>query len=464
MSSRSKKTNFSYDLAIFSLALFFLLLLSAGVKAEAYKVNTYDKAFGDELEAGNWNQLSLDFLFKNRNEGQSIAGWLGLGGAVLDSDFNLLAGGTIGADLFSGDMAAANVFSGEFGDSTGGGPYYFPDNVGINSLLGLGTYNFSASNAVLAIANNKWISARNYNDNGFVNMFRVNIDNQIEVGAPLLIGSFEFAPDSGYVTLVNMPITSASNLGDEHGYFFNMDSDNILSVRADADGVGGILNKRVCILDDCIGNWDEIEKFWTEVKDGEARYLHPTNINSKVGIGTTTPAALFQVKGIGRFGEIEMDPDSRINMAGGEIIGVSKITVGVVDPLYRINGINYSTFASAIVGGLKEEYIGRVKIEQLNRQGEYEHIFDFGQKKEGSDLWVWRQTVDWSKDNIEVLITPYGRFAKLYYLIEDEKLIFRADRPVEVSYRLIGKRFDWKKWPTKAIDQTETPSFIINTK
>jgi Flp pilus assembly protein CpaB len=40
--------------------------------------------------------------------------------------------------------------------------------------------------------------------------------------------------------------------------------------------------------------------------------------------------------------------------------------------------------------------------------------------------------------------------------------VLKADRPVEVSYRLTAKRFDWKEWPTKAIDQNEKPGFIID--
>ena len=32
---------------------------------------------------------------------------------------------------------------------------------------------------------------------------------------------------------------------------------------------------------------------------------------------------------------------------------------------------------------------------------------------------------------------------------------------IEFSYRLAGKRFDWRKWPTYAVDQNEAPSFII---
>ncbi|MFK5173524.1 hypothetical protein ACI3QN_13505, partial [Propionibacterium freudenreichii] len=75
--------------------------------------------------------------------------------------------------------------------------------------------------------------------------------------------------------------------------------------------------------------------------------------------------------------------------------------------------------------------------------------------EKGSDLWVWRKVIYFNKENVDVSITPYGQLAQVYYLISNDKLIFRSDKPVEISYRLTARRFDWHKWPTKAIDQNE---------
>jgi hypothetical protein len=152
-------------------------------------------------------------------------------------------------------------------------------------------------------------------------------------------------------------------------------------------------------------------------------------------------------------GAANIDMGSRGNSTS-DIKGVNKLTVVTIDPLYNINGVKYSTFASSIAGGVKEEYVGKINISA--RAGkEYEAVIDFSQVPEGSDLWVWRSVIDFSPDNVEVFLTPYGQAAVAYYIIEGNKLIFRADRPVAVSYRLIGKRFDWAKWPTLAPDQTE---------
>ncbi|MDI3496586.1 MAG: hypothetical protein PWQ35_607, partial [Patescibacteria group bacterium] len=47
--------------------------------------------------------------------------------------------------------------------------------------LGIGT---TQPGSILTLANNQWLSARNGADAGIVNMFKVNTNNQIEVGAP----------------------------------------------------------------------------------------------------------------------------------------------------------------------------------------------------------------------------------------------------------------------------------------
>jgi len=107
-----------------------------------------------------------------------------------------------------------------------------------------------------------------------------------------------------------------------------------------------------------------------------------------------------------------------INMAGHNIYAVNKLTVNTIDPLYTINGTNYSTFASSISGGVKEECLGKVTLSARNANYEYEKIINFDTEKEGTDLWVWRQVIDYSAENVEVFMTPYGQFANTYYLIK----------------------------------------------
>lgn len=158
----------------------------------------------------------------------------------------------------------------------------------------------------------------------------------------------------------------------------------------------------------------------------------------------------------------EISTSTNINLNGNNIIGVNKLTVNTIDPLYRIKGINYSTFAASIAGGVKEEYVGNFTIDSYRSKLGYERVIDFSKLEIGSDLWLWRQTVDFSENNVQVFMTPRGGFAQLYYLVEGDSLILRSDKKIDVSLRLIGKRIDWRKWPTRAIDQEERASFIID--
>jgi hypothetical protein len=181
-----------------------------------------------------------------------------------------------------------------------------------------------------------------------------------------------------------------------------------------------------------------------------------TDWNSLVPIsGNVTLTGPLTIPGLSLTGDLDLNWHN--------IRNVTKLTVGTIDPLYSINGIKYSTYAASMSGGVKEEYTGKVSLKNKNIiNNEYEAIIDFAKVEKGSDLWVWRKVIDFNKENVDVSITPYGQLAQVYYLINNNKLIFRSDKPVEISYRLTARRFDWREWPTKAIDQTEETKLIIN--
>jgi hypothetical protein len=170
-----------------------------------------------------------------------------------------------------------------------------------------------------------------------------------------------------------------------------------------------------------------------------------------------TGGSYLPLAGSSMTGDINMQTHN-ITALGTATIGtlnVTKITAVTIDPLYSLNGINYATFVSSISGGVKEEYVGKIKINEYNSKIKaFEAIIDFNNIKEGSDLWVWHKVVDFNSENVDAAITPYNGFANVYYLIDGDKLIFRSNKSITASYRLIGKRFDWRNWPTKALDQT----------
>ncbi len=192
-----------------------------------------------------------------------------------------------------------------------------------------------------------------------------------------------------------------------------------------------------------------------------------TNITGKLNVTGTFTAGTFVATNTKDCNSDTTCNVNNLNVAkGGDITGVDKLTVATIDPLYEIKGKKYATYVSAIVGGVNEEYIGKAELKTQSASWRtklktYEYIIDFSKEKEGTDLWVWRKAIDFSKDNVNALVTPYGMSANIYYLIEGEKLIFRSDKPAEFSFRLIGKRFDWKQWPTFAKDQNEKAGLII---
>jgi len=149
-----------------------------------------------------------------------------------------------------------------------------------------------------------------------------------------------------------------------------------------------------------------------------------------------------------------------IDAGDNNITAVRKLSVVIIDPLYDIGGVKYSSYAPSIVGGVKEEYVGRGNIKDCSSEF-CSWILDFSQVSKGSDLWVWRQIIDFHPETIEVIMTAYGKPALLSYEIGDNQIKFYSDRPTQFSYRLVGSRFDWRRWPTLAPDQSESTSLII---
>jgi len=198
--------------------------------------------------------------------------------------------------------------------------------------------NVTDPTSLLQLSNDGWISAKNAAGDGTINMFKVNSENQIEVGATLNIGTFEFAADSGLVTFADMPVTSDASIGTPESYVFKIDGDNIMSIYSESDGAGGVQNKRVgigtvspqntlnvigdlnattnisapmfCLDGDCqsswggavagAGGWNDtgsVVELVTSTDNLNASSLYVNNSVGKVGIGTSTPGAKLDISG-----------------------------------------------------------------------------------------------------------------------------------------------------------------------
>lgn len=97
--------------------------------------------------------------------------------------------------------------------------------------------------------NNSWISGLNFAGAADVNMFKINVDDEIDVGGTLVLGAtLEAAVDSGAVTLVDMPVSSTPAAGNEMSFTQKIDGNNIFKVYAEANSSGGIQNLSVRLI------------------------------------------------------------------------------------------------------------------------------------------------------------------------------------------------------------------------
>jgi hypothetical protein len=196
-------------------------------------------------------------------------------------------------------------------------------------------------------------------------------------------------------------------------------------------------------------------------------YGTTTLMGGYVGIGTTSPGFLLDVyrasgatSTIARFGAFSSDTI----VVGG---GVGKITVGVWDPVYSIEGVKYATYGLSIIG-MKEETAGMVNVkDQVEGKDYYQYVVDFNNLETGSDLWLFSKTTN-LKQNINklvVLLSPAGRI-KAWYQVDpvQMKLIFYASQPIVLSYRLTAPRFDWQEWSNLAKDAESITGFVIDDK
>jgi hypothetical protein len=156
--------------------------------------------------------------------------------------------GNIKVGSFGGDADA--VPKSYIDSAISGSTYWAPNgddiynsNVG-NVGIGIGT---TAPGSLLTIANDNWVSSLNSAGTGYVNMFKVNSNNQLEFGTAINAGNFEFAPDSGFNTFVDMAVTATPAVGTVEGYTMKIDGNNILSLYSEANGSGGIQNQGVGI-------------------------------------------------------------------------------------------------------------------------------------------------------------------------------------------------------------------------
>ncbi|MDP2638464.1 MAG: MerR family transcriptional regulator, partial [Candidatus Levybacteria bacterium] len=178
----------------------------------------------------------------------------------------LLSGGTSGWTNTSGDLTIQTASSGTLALTSAGALNLSAGSASTWTLpssttalnIGSGLLNFDTANtrigigtttpgSLLSLANNGWLSGLS-TSSGVVNMFKVNTQDQIQVGGSLSIdGSLVFPTDGGYVVAADLSLTSAQSSGTANGYTFSLGQKNILTIYGENNGSGVVKNTGVGI-------------------------------------------------------------------------------------------------------------------------------------------------------------------------------------------------------------------------
>ncbi len=117
----------------------------------------------------------------------------------------------------------------------------------VSGSVGFGTDSPSSSSA-LTLANGGWISSVDAAGTGYINLFSLNSNNEIQAGAAINVdGGINLPTDAGQVTFSDLPIDSTPTSGTPESYTFRVGSSNALTVYGESNGSGGVQNVRVAV-------------------------------------------------------------------------------------------------------------------------------------------------------------------------------------------------------------------------
>jgi hypothetical protein len=79
-----------------------------------------------------------------------------------------------------------------------------------------------------------------YAGTGYLNVLTGTVDDEVNVGVKLNIGSIEAEEDAGRISIFDMPVSSASADGTQMSATSKIDGNNVFEIGAYADGAGGV--------------------------------------------------------------------------------------------------------------------------------------------------------------------------------------------------------------------------------
>lgn len=179
----------------------------------------------------------------------------------------------------------------------------------------------------LTLANDVWIRARNFAGTDYINMFKVNEDDEIETGAKLITGSIEAVEDAGAVTVFDMPVSVNPAVGAEMSATLKIDGDNILTIGAEADSAGGIQNPKV--VAHCGLNLKEITTPIAKADYGAVYTKTDNNLYFQNGAGVENEISLIG----NHYAEMYLNDNSNATVieTANTPIALRQFTVGSLD-------------------------------------------------------------------------------------------------------------------------------------
>lgn len=183
---------------------------------------------------GKFTALTIDTL---------TVGSLSTGAIIIDVDADeafLVRKDGDGGDVFLVDTNNDHVDFSSVDVRVGDGSYSFghtPD-FGVEGVVEFDGAVYFDSTA--QIANNTWLLGTDNAGTGTVNMFKVNTDDEIDLGAQMNVGVYTLAADSGEgAVAIDEPCSDSLGDGDFCGYALSVDSNGFVQIYALADGSGG---------------------------------------------------------------------------------------------------------------------------------------------------------------------------------------------------------------------------------
>jgi parallel beta-helix repeat protein len=295
----------------------------------------------DQGAAGTYNLLTQNQANTNYIQNQSASAqtssnfWVsGTGKAdTFNATTALQTGGTTRIDA-SGNLT-------NIGNISGTGNLQLSGTTGSNyimSSLGLGTTNPQAGSA-LTIANGQWLSAIDSSGTGYINMFQVNSNNEIQVGAALNVdGSIVLPTNGGQMTFSDLPIDSSVTAGTAESYTLRVGSSNALTIYGEADGSGNAQNVRVAI-------GTSIAPAYTldvggDINSTGVYRINGTQICASTGCTPASGSANYIQNGT------SVQTSSNFNISGAGVVGGNLTAAGL-----RASTVDIATAGTLAIGG-----------------------------------------------------------------------------------------------------------------